>query len=218
MWFWLLKEVLLGPVVRWCTRPQVTGLEHLPRTGPVVVAANHRAEIDSLVLSLVLPRQPRFVAKAEYFAGHGLRGRVERWLCSATGQIPVDRTGGDAADAALRAAAGLLRDGGVWAIYPEGTRSPDGRLYRGHTGVVRVARLVPDAVVVPVGLVGTEQVDRPARDGRRRWRRGRVRVVVGAPVDVREGEVREATDRLMAAIGALTDQRPLAHYPPRRAA
>lgn len=210
MWFWLLKWLLLGPVVRWWTRPRVSGLEHLPRSGPVVVAANHRAEIDSLVLCLVLPRQPRFVAKAEYFAGHGVRGRVERWLCTVTGQIPVDRRGGDAAGAALRAAEGVLREGGTWAIYPEGTRSPDGRLYRGHTGVVRVARAVPGAVVLPVGLSGTEGVGR--------WRRGRVRVVVGAPVDVRTGEVREATDRLMAAIGALTGQRPLDHYPARRAA
>lgn len=210
MWFWLLKHVLLGPLVRWCTRPRVAGLHHLPARGPVVLAANHRAEVDSLVLCLVLPRQPRFVAKAEYFAGHGLRGRVERWLCTVTGQIPVDRRGGDAAGAALRAAEGVLRAGGVWAIYPEGTRSPDGRLYRGHTGVVRVARAVPGAVVVPVGLSGTEHV--------RRWRRGRVRVVLGPPVDVRRGEVREATDRLMGAIGALTDQRPLDHYPLRRAA
>lgn len=210
MWFRLLKWVLLGPVVRWYTRPRITGREHLPRTGPVVLAANHRAEIDSLVLCLVLPRQPRFVAKAEYFAGHGLRGRVERWLCTVTGQIPVDRRGGDAAGAALRAAEGVLREGGTWAIYPEGTRSPDGRLYRGHTGVVRAARAVPGAVVLPVGLSGTERVGR--------WRRGRVRVVVGAPVDVRTGEVREATDRLMAAIGALTGQQPLGHYPARRAA
>ncbi|MDQ6523006.1 lysophospholipid acyltransferase family protein [Nocardioides sp. LHD-245] len=163
MWFWVLRRVLLGPEVRWYTRPRVTGLDHLPATGPVIVAANHRAEVDSFVLSLVLPRQPRFLAKAEYYDGTGLRGRVDRWLCSATGQIPVDRAGGDAAAASLRAAEGLLHDGGVWAIYPEGTRSPDGRLHRGHTGVVRVARAVPDAVVLPVGLLGTEAVDPPVR-------------------------------------------------------
>lgn len=217
MWFWVLRWVLLGPVVRWYTRPQVVGLAHVPASGPVVVAANHRAEIDSLVLSLVLPRQPRFLAKAEYYAGHGLRGRLERWLCSVTGQIPVDRAGGDAASASLAAAEGLLRSGGVWAIYPEGTRSPDGRLHRGHTGVVRVARAVPDAVVLPVGLLGTETVDPPGRD-RRRWRRGRVTVVVGAPVDVRHGEVRDATDALMRAIGELTGQQPRDEYVPRRAA
>ena len=105
----------------------------------------------------------------------------------------------------------------MWAIYPEGTRSPDGRLHRGHTGVVRVARAVPDAPVLPVGLLGTDGVDPPDR-GRRRWRRGRVTVVIGAPVDVRTGEVRAATDRLMVAIGALTGQRPGDEYVPRRAA
>ncbi|GAA4085702.1 lysophospholipid acyltransferase family protein [Nocardioides kongjuensis] len=220
MWFWVLRWVLLGPVVRWYTRPRVLGLSHVPASGPVVVAANHRAEIDSLVLSLVLPRQPRFLAKAEYYAGAGLRGHVERWLCSVTGQIPVDRAGGSAASASLRAAEGLLRSGGVWAIYPEGTRSPDGRLHRGHTGVVRVARAVPDAVVLPVGLLGTEAVDPPERDRRerRRWRRGRVTVVIGPAVDVRQGEVREATDALMRAIGELTGQQPLDEYVPRRAA
>lgn len=215
MWFWLLRRVLLGPVVRWFTRPRVVGLDRFPAAGPVVVAANHRAEIDSLVLSLVLPRRPRFLAKAEYYAGTGLRGRVERRLCTVTGQIPVDRSGGSAASASLVAAERLLRSGGVWAIYPEGTRSPDGRLHRGHTGVVRVARAVPGAVVLPVGLLGTEAVDPLAGRG---WRRGRVTVVVGAPVDVRHGEVREATDRLMAAIGELTGQQPLDRYVPRRAA
>ena len=219
MWFWVLRWVLLGPVVRWHTRPRVLGLSNLPASGPVVVAANHRAEIDSLVLSLVLPRRPRFLAKADYYTGAGLRGRVERWLCSVTGQIPVDRAGGTAASASLYAAEELLRSGGVWAIYPEGTRSPDGRLHRGHTGVVRVARAVPDAVVLPVGLLGTDAVDPPSPDGgRRRWRRGRVTVVIGPALDVRRGEVRAATDALMRAIGELTDQQPLDEYGPRRAA
>lgn len=219
MWFWLLKWVLLGPVVRWYARPRVHGRHHVPATGPVIVAANHQAEIDSLVLALVLPRPPRFLAKAEYYAGGrpGLRGRFDRWLCTVTHQIPVDRDGGTAASASLAAAERLLREGGVWAIYPEGTRSPDGRLYRGHTGVVRVARAVPGAVVLPVGLVGAAAVDPPYRRG---WRRGRVTVSVGAPVDVSAavGDVRAATDLLMAQIGALSGQQPLAHYPPRRQA
>ncbi|AIY19215.1 1-acyl-sn-glycerol-3-phosphate acyltransferase [Pimelobacter simplex] len=214
MWFWMLKWVLLGPVVRWYTRPRVRGRQHVPASGPVVVAANHAAEIDSLVLSLVLPRQPRFLAKAEYYRP-GPRGRLYRWLCAVTGQIPVDRDGGSAASTSLAAAERLLRDGGVWAIYPEGTRSPDGRLYRGHTGVVRVARAVPGAVVLPVGLVGTAAVDPSSRRG---WRRGRVRVDIGAPVDVTAGDVRAGTDLLMAAIGSLTGQEPLDHYPERRRA
>ena len=162
MWFWVLRWVLLGPVVRWYTRPRVLGLSHVPASGPVVVAANHRAEIDSLVLSLVLPRQPRFLAKAEYYVGAGLRGHVERWLCSVTGQIPVDRAGGSAASASLRAAEGLLRSGGVWAIYPEGTRSPDGRLYRGKTGVARMA-LESGAVVIPCAMINTDVIQPSGR-------------------------------------------------------
>lgn len=217
MAFWLLKWVLLGPVVRWYARPRVQGRQHVPARGPVIVAANHQAELDSLVLSLVLPRRPRFLAKAEYYGGGrpGVRGRIDRWLCTVTRQIPVDRDGGSAASSSLAAAERLLREGGVWAIYPEGTRSPDGRLYQGHTGVVRVARAVPGAVVLPVGLLGTAAVDPPHRRG---WRRGRVRVVIGTPVDVTAGDVRAGTDALMAAIGALTGQEPLDHYPERRRA
>lgn len=201
MWFWLLKWVLLGPVVRWYARPRLEG--ELPKSGPVIVAANHLTEIDSLVLSLVLPRRARFIAKSEYFEGGGLRGLAERWLMRVTGQIPVDRNGGDPARAALDAAVALLEEGGVWAIYPEGTRSPDGRLHRGHTGVMRVAQRVPGAVVVPVGIVGTREVDAP---GGRRWRRGRVRVVLGAPLDVDRDDCRRATDALMAQIRTLSGQ------------
>lgn len=211
MWFWLLKWVLLGPVVRWYARPRLDG--EMPETGPVIVAANHLAEIDSLVLSLVLPRRPTFIAKSEYFDGGGLRGLAERWLMRATGQIPVDRNGGDPAGAALDAAAALLDAGGVWAIYPEGTRSPDGRLHRGHTGAMRVAQRVPAAVVVPAGIVGTRDVDAP---GRRRWRRGRVRIVLGAPLEVDSADCRRATDVLIAQIEALSGQEYVDAYASRR--
>ncbi|TQL67688.1 1-acyl-sn-glycerol-3-phosphate acyltransferase [Nocardioides albertanoniae] len=207
MWFWLLKWVLLGPVVRWYARPTVVG--DLPKDGPVIVAANHLTEIDSFVLCLVLIRKPRFVAKSEYFEGGGLRGRAERWLMKVTGQIPVDRSGGDAAAVALDAAERVLRDGGVWAIYPEGTRSPDGRLHRGHTGAMRVAQRVPEAKVVPVGIVGTRAVDVPGRNG---WRRGRVRVTIGGTLDVPRADCREATDALMDAIGALSGQERVDRY------
>ncbi|KRF19978.1 hypothetical protein ASG90_19825 [Nocardioides sp. Soil797] len=211
MTFWLLKWVLLGPVVRVFARPVVVGRHHVPSDGPVVLVPSHHAEIDSLVLSLVSPRRPTFVAKREYFDTATLRGRVDRWLCTATGQIAVDRRGGDAAHRALTAARELLASGGAWAIYPEGTRSPDGRLHRGHTGAMRVALTVPDAIVVPVGLGGTAAVDPPARRG---WRRGRVRVIFGAPMDLSPWRDRaddpqawrEATDALMREIRALTGQ------------
>jgi len=194
----------------------------MPRRGPVIITPNHLAEVDSFVLSLVLPRRPAFVAKQEYFTGSGLRGHLERWLCRATGQIPVDRRGGTGAEAALTAAEGILRRGGVWAVYPEGTRSPDGRLYRGHTGAARVAARVPGVAVVPVGIIGTPDVDAA---GRRRWRRGRVTVVIGAPLDLTAYDDgasgrRAATDDLMRAIQRLTGQEYVDRYrtPAERAA
>ncbi|KQY57274.1 MULTISPECIES: lysophospholipid acyltransferase family protein [unclassified Nocardioides] len=221
MIFWLLKWVLLGPVVRLFARPVVIGRQHLPADGPVILAPSHHAEIDSLVLSLVSPRRPTFVAKREYFDAATLRGRADRWLCTVTGQIALDRNGGDAALRALDAARELLSNGGVWAIYPEGRRSPDGRLHRGHTGVMRVALSVPEVVVIPVGLHGTAAVDAP---GRRGWRRGRVRVTFGAPLDLDRWRLtpddpttwRAATDHLMGEIRALTGQEYVDGYAERR--
>jgi 1-acyl-sn-glycerol-3-phosphate acyltransferase len=216
MWFWLLKWVLAGPVVRWYARPRLVGAERIPATGPVVLAPNHLAEIDSLVLSLVIGRRLTFIAKREYFDGSGLRGRLDRWLCTVTGQIPVDRSGGEAAGAALSAARGVLAQGRVWCVYPEGTRSPDGRLHRGHTGAVRVALASPGVVVLPVGISGSDRVD-PA--GRRGWRRGRVLVRIGPPLDLNAYDAddpadwRTATDRLVAAIGDLTGQEYVDRYP-----
>ncbi|WP_460820359.1 lysophospholipid acyltransferase family protein [Nocardioides korecus] len=198
------------------TRPVVVGA--LPRTGPVVVAANHLAEIDSLLLALVLPRRLTFVAKSEYFAPRGLRGRLYSNIARSTGQIPIDRSGSGAGDAALDAARRILEDGGIWAIYPEGTRSPDGRLYRGRTGVMRVALACPDAAVVPVGIRGTRAIDHPAKRG---WRPGRVRVDIGQPMDLSrwygrsgdEAATREATDELMRQIQALSSQPYVGRHP-----
>lgn len=216
--YWVLKWLLLGPLVRVITRPVVSG--SLPRHGPLIVAANHLAEIDSLVLGATLGRRLTFVAKSEYFGRPGLRGRLYGMLCRATGQIPIDRSGGGRGDAGLEAARQILDAGRVWAIYPEGTRSPDGCLYRGRTGVMRVALSRPHVAVVPVGVRGTEAIDNPRR---RLWRPGRVHVVIGKPVDLsrwtgRAGDPvawREATDELMREIQALTAQRYTGRYPTR---
>ncbi|MFI6868382.1 lysophospholipid acyltransferase family protein [Nocardia sp. NPDC050406] len=196
MWYWLLKHVLVGPLLRILGRPRVEGLQHVPETGPVILAANHLAAIDSLYLSLVMPRRVKFLAKQEYFVGTGLRGWFIRQVMAVTGQVAVDRTGGSAAADSLAAAKGILAAGDVWAIYPEGTRSPDGRVYRGRTGVIRVA-METGAPVIPVVLSGTDRVQ---RRGRRCWRFGKVTVSFGrprtfAPAD-RTG-VRAATDALM---------------------
>ncbi|WP_167477917.1 lysophospholipid acyltransferase family protein [Nocardia arthritidis] len=201
MWYWLFKYVLLGPVLRLLGRPKIEGLHHVPRTGPVIIAANHLAVIDSLYLALVLPRRVTFLAKQEYFTGTGLRGRFNRWFYSVSGQVPVDRTGGTAAADALAAATKILEAGGVWAIHPEGTRSPDGRVYRGRTGTLRVA-MTTGAPVVPVVLSGTDKVN---PRGRRTWRFAKVRIAFGAPRHYPRLEptaVRTATDDLMRELAA----------------
>ncbi|MEU4807967.1 lysophospholipid acyltransferase family protein [Nocardia fluminea] len=204
MWYSLCKYVLIGPALRLLGRPHVEGLEHIPRTGPVIIAANHLAFIDSLYLALVIPRPLTFLAKQEYFAGTGLRGRCKRWFFTAAGQVPVDRTGGDAAADALAAATGILDGGGAWAIHPEGTRSRDGRVYRGRTGALRVA-MATGAPVVPVVLDGTDHMN---PRGRKLLRFTKVRITVHParryPTAVQHAQVRAATDLLMREIATLS--------------
>ncbi len=150
MTYWLLKAVLT-PILRFFYRVRVEGLEHLPAAGPVILASNHVSFCDSIFLPMVLRRRVTFVAKAEYFDDPRTA-----WFFRAAGQIPIRRDGGSASDGALAAARGVLDDGGVFGIYPEGTRSPDGRLYRGHTGVARLA-LQCRCPIVPVAMIGTRQ-------------------------------------------------------------
>jgi 1-acyl-sn-glycerol-3-phosphate acyltransferase len=150
MTYWLVKAVLT-PILRFFYRVQVEGLEHLPADGPVILASNHVSFCDSIFLPMVLERRVTFVAKAEYF-----EDRKTAWFFRAVGQIPIRRDGGSASAGALAAARGVLDSGGVFGIYPEGTRSPDGRLYRGHTGVARLA-IQCQAPVVPVAMIGTRE-------------------------------------------------------------
>ncbi|WP_280310681.1 lysophospholipid acyltransferase family protein, partial [Nocardia abscessus] len=128
MWYPLFKYVLLGPALRLLGRPAVTGLDNIPRTGPVIIAANHLAVIDSLYLALVVPRRVTFLAKQEYFTGKGLRGRFNRWFYSVSGQVPVDRTGGSAAADALAAAPPQQGAGGGWGLNTPGPPYPAGRV------------------------------------------------------------------------------------------
>jgi 1-acyl-sn-glycerol-3-phosphate acyltransferase len=177
VWYRLFKYVLLGPLLRLLGRPRVEGLRHVPRTGPVIIAANHVAMLDSLYLALVLPRRVTFLAKQEYFTGTGFKGRFQRWFFTVAGQVPVNRTGGTAAADALAAATKILESGDIWAIHPEGTRSPDGRIYRGRTGALRVA-MATGAPVIPVVLSGTDKVN---PRGCRLPRFGKVHMSFGAP-------------------------------------
>src|SRR6201992_4425067 len=160
MWYWLLKYISRGPLLQLLGRPKVEGLEHVPSSGPVILASNHLAVMDSFYLPLVVRRRITFLAKAEYFTGTGLKGWFYRWFYSSAGQVPIDRSDADAAQAALTTAQGLLEKGKLLGMYPEGTRSPDGRLYKGKTGLARLA-LETGVPVIPVAMIGTNQVHPP---------------------------------------------------------
>jgi 1-acyl-sn-glycerol-3-phosphate acyltransferase len=157
VFYWLLKYVVLGPILKAVFRPRVDGLDNLPANGPVILACNHLSFSDSIFTPLIVKRRVTFVAKAEYFTGKGIKGRLMRQFFLSTGTIPVDRSGGKAAQAALDTLLRVLKAGDVAGIYPEGTRSPDGRLYRGKTGVARLA-LESGALVVPVALLNTDEI------------------------------------------------------------
>lgn len=150
MAYWILKAILT-PVLRFLFRVKVEGKENIPKTGPIIMASNHVSFSDSIFLPLVLGRRITFVAKAEYFDDP-----KTAWFFRAVGQIPIRREGGDAAQRALDTAREVLESGGVFGIYPEGTRSPDGRLYKGRTGIARLA-LQTKAPIVPVAMIGTRE-------------------------------------------------------------
>ncbi|NUT34970.1 MAG: 1-acyl-sn-glycerol-3-phosphate acyltransferase [Hamadaea sp.] len=179
MFYWLLKYVILGPILRLIFRPQVEGLDNVPKQGPAILASNHLSFSDSIFMPLVVPRKVTFVAKAEYFTGKGIKGRLKKMFFVGTGTIPVDRSGGRAAQAALDTQMRVLREGNLAGIYPEGTRSPDGRLYRGKTGVARLA-LESGAPVIPVAMLNADEVQ-PI--GKVVPKIMRVKIRFGAPLD-----------------------------------
>jgi 1-acyl-sn-glycerol-3-phosphate acyltransferase len=177
--YWWSKYVLLGPLMRLLARPTVEGLHHIPASGGAILAGNHLAVADSFLVPLLLPRRVTYLAKREYFTQPGLVGRIKRLFFTGVGQVPVDRSSASAAQAALDTAVRLLREGKLLGIYPEGTRSPDGRLYKGKTGVARMA-LEADVPVIPVAMIGTDRLN-PI--GSRMWRPHRVRIRIGEPLD-----------------------------------
>jgi 1-acyl-sn-glycerol-3-phosphate acyltransferase len=152
MFYWVLKYILLGPLLRLIYRPRARGLQNLPKTGSFILASNHVSFVDSLFIPLVCPRSVVFLGKADYF-----RKARTRWFFRAANVIPVQRQGGSASEAAILTGVRALREGHVVGIYPEGTRSPDGRLYRGKTGVARMA-LEGQVPVVPVAVHGTDEI------------------------------------------------------------
>src|ERR1700734_3534317 len=179
MAYWIFKYILLGPLLAILGRPKVEGLEYVPQSGPAILASHHLAVMDSFYLPLVVPRRITFLAKSEYFTGTGFKGWLSRWFFTAVGQVPIDRSSADAAQAALDTAERVLGEGKLLGMYPEGTRSPDGRLYKGKTGLARLA-LETGVPVIPVAMIGTNKVNPP---GTSMLRLDRVTVRFGKPMD-----------------------------------
>jgi 1-acyl-sn-glycerol-3-phosphate acyltransferase len=208
--FYVLAHFVLRPLFLLVFRPHVTGRENVPLTGPVILASNHLSFIDSIAIPLLAPRKVSYLAKAEYWQGSGVVGWLSRAMFTGLGALPVERETQRAAQAALDTALGVLKDGGAFGIYPEGTRSRDGRLARGKTGVAWLA-LTAGCPVVPVGVIGTDKVQPIGA----RWPRPhRVTITFGEPLAFPEfaGQAakgrprREVTDRIMAAIAELSGQ------------
>jgi 1-acyl-sn-glycerol-3-phosphate acyltransferase len=205
-----LGRAVISPLARIIYRPHVEGRENVPLTGPVIFASNHLSFIDSIAIPVAAPRPVHFLAKSSYFEGTGFSGALSRTFFESIGAIPVRRGAGQAALDALDQQRRLLEDGLAVALYPEGTRSTDGRLYKGRTGVAFLA-LQTGAPVVPVGLIGTDRV--MPKGAKMPSLRERITVKFGEPIDVSahgpasSGKARRlATDEIMAAIHALSGQ------------
>ena len=210
--FVLIKAVL-APIMRLMFRPRVEGAERIPGTGPVILAGNHLTFIDSMIMPLFCDRQVFFIGKDEYVTGKGLKGRLMAWFFTGCGMIPVDRDGGRGGVAALMTGRRILEEGRVFGIYPEGTRSPDGRLYRGRTGIARLA-LMTGAPVVPFAMIGTDAVQ-PGGKGLPRFAPNRrIGVRFGKPLDFSRYEgmdrdryvLRAVTDEVMSDVMRLSGQ------------
>ncbi|MCK7641823.1 1-acyl-sn-glycerol-3-phosphate acyltransferase [Corynebacterium sp. CCM 8835] len=202
-WYWLFKQVVIGPFLRLYNRPEVRGVENVPAEGGAIMASNHQTVMDSFFLPLLIPRRVTFLAKQEYFTGRGIVGKLQRAFFLSVGQVPIDRSSGNAARSAIETGIKLVREGKILGIYPEGTRSPDGRIYRGKTGVARMA-LATGAPVIPVAMFGTRRanpigtwIPRPAKVG----------MHIGSPIDPMEFITSRGLDKnSYEAARALTDR------------
>jgi len=207
--YWAIYAIL-KPLSKVLYRPCVEGIENIPSEGPAILASNHLSWLDWIFLPLVLPRRVYFLAKSDYFTEKGVKGAFKRWFFGGTGQVPISRTGGEASAAALVTGKEILASGRLLGLYPEGTRSPDGRLYRGKTGVARMA-LEAGVPVVPVAMIGLFQIAPP---GATLPKIGRVGVRIGKPLDFAryegmEGDrfvLRSITDELMYELMLLSGQ------------
>ncbi len=216
--YWLLKNVLLGPAVSKIFRPIEDGIENVPARGPAILASNHLSFADWVFMPLVLDRRVTFVAKSDYFTGVGLKGWAQKRFFAGTGQVPIDRTGGRASEGALRAGLKVLERGELFGIYPEGTRSHDGRLYKGRTGVARMA-LLAGVPVIPTAVIGTDVIAPP---GKIITKIVSPTIRFGKPLDFSRYEgmsgdrfiLRSITDEIMYAIMELSGQEYVDLYAP----
>jgi 1-acyl-sn-glycerol-3-phosphate acyltransferase len=200
-------RAFLTPFLMVLFRPKVKGLRHVPGSGPVIIASNHLSFSDSIFMPLVVPRKVTFLAKSEYFTSPGPKGLLKKLTFIALGQVPVDRSGGRRSEAALITGLKVLAEGKCLGIYPEGTRSPDGRLYKGRTGIARLA-IESGAPIIPVAMFNTEKIQ---PTGTVVPKVMRVEMIFGEPMYF-EGDstdlqhLRDVTDKIMQTIQALSGQ------------
>jgi 1-acyl-sn-glycerol-3-phosphate acyltransferase len=210
VFYWVLKHILVGPWLRILWRPWTEGVENVPTQGAAIIVSNHLSFSDSFFMPLMVSRKVTFLAKSDYFTGRGIKGLFTKMFFAGAGQVPVDRSGGRASEAALNTALRILSEGNLLGIYPEGTRSGDGRLYRGRTGVARMA-LEAGVPVIPVAMIGTYEIQPP---GQVKPRVRRVGMRFGAPLDFSRYEglggdrfiLRSVTDEIIYALMDLSRQ------------
>jgi 1-acyl-sn-glycerol-3-phosphate acyltransferase len=210
VFYWFLKYIALGPVLRLLFRPWVEGMDNIPAEGGAILASNHLSFSDSFFLPMEVERRVTFLAKGDYFTGRGIKGKLTAAFFKGINQVPVDRSGGRASEAALNAGVSILNRGELLGIYPEGTRSPDGRLYRGKTGIARMA-LEAGVPVIPVAMINTFEIQPP---GQVRPKIMRVGIKIGKPLDFSryagmEGDrfvLRSITDEIMYELMQLSGQ------------
>ena len=216
MFYWVMKRIFLGPVLKLLFRPWVKGLDNIPGEGAAIIASNHLSFSDSIFMPLMVRRPVVFLAKSEYFTGTGIKGRLTAMFFRLTNQLPMDRSGGAASEASLTAGMEVLSHGGLLGIYPEGTRSPDARLYRGKVGVARLA-LKAGVPVIPVAMIGTDKVQ-PI--GKRLPNIRRIGMIFGEPLDFAKYRdqaddrvvQRQVTDQIMFELMRLSGQEYVDEY------
>lgn len=216
VFYWVMKRVFLGPILRLLFRPWVKGLDNIPAEGAAIIASNHLSFSDSIFMPLMVRRPVVFLAKSEYFTGTGIKGRLTALFFRLTNQLPMDRSGGAASAASLGAGMDVLGHGGLLGIYPEGTRSPDAKLYRGKVGVARLA-LEAGVPVIPVAMIGTDKVQ-PI--GKRLPNIRRIGMIFGEPLDFSEfhdqvedrAVQRKVTDAIMFELMRLSGQEYVDEY------